>query len=228
MSRDARKVFQMIDDLCQKHGVQGETNPGHIYMCDMLLVRFYAQPIINILRTRINSMKHKETKHFTFEYWVSAIVNMLRNNTSAIRQGAVIPDWLPRDTDEAVRSFAHIVSRYLLVDYGYDDMVMIQRIVNVYTYDEIVKACIVGSSNRVYEVRYISAVLEKERAKEQVRVNKMQVIENRAAESNRLLDRPIHTHTIMDIASMEYTWSQKRENARIEREFDEMARRLGK
>lgn len=228
MSRESRKVFQTIDDLCVRNKMQGEITPASIYMCDMLLIRFYAQPICNILRGQIGRLKKKESKHFTFDYWVPVIVNMLKNNQSAVKPNATIPDWKDNMNEKTIESFTYIIQDYIITDYGYDDMVLIQKIVNTYTYGEIIYGCMIGKSNKVYEPRYLNAVLEKEKAKQDIKDQQLQALHSRTQSSDKLLHTELHEHTPLELAMIEYNWKQKRENARLQREFDNIIRRMNK
>lgn len=215
-------MFQSIDDICSRHKMQGEYTPASVYMCDMLMIRFYSQPVINILRGQIGRLKNREDKHYTFDYWIPVLSNMLKNNKSASKPNAIVPDWDVRHGDDVIQSFAYIIGSYVLTDYSYEDMVIIQRIVNTYQYSDITYACAVGRGNNVYEPRYINAVLSKELAKKQVQVQKIHELTTKIEASDKLLNKSIHNHSILDIASMQYRWDKKLQDSELERKAKEV------
>lgn len=214
MSRDSRKIRDILDQY------NNVVQASDIMLTDMLMVKYYPQPVINILKPKLKGIRDIQPKHGTVEYWMPMIMNMFGKSTSVMRPNAIIPDWFLKDGAEI--SFACVTDSYLLTDYGYDDMVMLQRIINTYNTEDIVYACGVGKSNKVYEIRYINAVLEKEYAKKDLELAKIKKLGEVAQSSDRLLNETIHQHTILDMAQVEYNWNKTRENAELERKFNDM------
>ena len=192
MSRESRKLYTALGSLSHNKGVEPVITLEDIYISDMLLIKYYAAPIINIIKTRSKGVKWAE-KHSTVSYWLPMISNMIGRSASATRPTAITPDWLTMGWEDVEPSFAHI-NQYVLTDYSYDDMVNIQRIVNSYETRDIINACKIGKANGVYEIRYINAVLDKEQAKKDMANIRRENLDNTIRSSDDLLTRKIHTH----------------------------------
>jgi hypothetical protein len=146
------------------------------------------------------------------------IVNILRDTMrKSSSPSTKVPDF------EVLISYSYIQSDYLLTDYSIDDTDIMMRIVHTYTYDEISFACRAGIASRVYEPRYISAILEKERAKKGVQQTVLNNINTRIDESsNKLSNGNIQDRTVLDMAQVLHNWDKERENNEIMVKFNEM------
>jgi 3-dehydroquinate dehydratase len=215
MSRESRKIIDELNRLANNDNVQGITTPGHICICDKLIMRFYTTPIINTLKSRISHTKSREWKHFTIDYWEHAITNML-SNSSAQRSDANDIQIYDCDTN----SFAAIVN-FLISDYSIADAHIINTVAHDYTYMQIIDAIDIARKANIYEIRYISAVLEKEKARQYVKDSQIMQLGAKIEKSDTVLDKQVVTHTPLEIASAQYNWKRKQEDAEIERKFNE-------
>lgn len=217
MSRESRKLFQELDKLANADGVQGFITSGHVFISDRLVIEFYTAPMINLIKSKLKtiSKSKREWKHYTIEYWEPMLRNMLSKQDHAKRS---VPNMI---FDLELDSFTYIIGSYLIADYSLDDALLINHMIGMHTLNEIVNACQIGKSNKVYEPRYISAVLAKEEAKKQLGIQTIEKLTAKTQKSNIILDREVHEHTVMDIALAEYNFQKAFENAEVERMFKE-------
>lgn len=218
MSRESRKLFQELDKLANADGAQGFITPGHVFISDRLVIEFYTAPMINLIKSKLKtiSKSKREWKHYTIEYWEPMLRNMLSKQDHAKRS---VPNMI---FDLELDSFTYIIGSYLIADYSLDDALLINHMIGMHTLNEIVNACQIGKSNKVYEPRYISAVLAKEEAKKQLGIQTIEKLTAKTEKSNTILDRQVHEHTVMDIALAEYNFHKALENAEVERMFKEL------
>lgn len=218
MSRESRKIFQELEQLANVDGVNGIITPGHIFVCDRLVIEFYTAPMINLIKSKLKviSKSKREWKHYTIEYWEPMLRNMLSKQDHAKRSVSNIIFDLELD------SFTYIISNYLISDYSLDDALLINHMIGVNTLNEIINACQIGKSNKVYEPRYINAILDKEKAKKQIRIDTIDKLTAKTEKSDIILDKPVHQHSLIDIALAEYQYQQKLENAELEKRFKEI------
>ena len=215
MCRESRKIFEELDRQANKYDVQGITTPAHIYICDRLICEYYTAPVINILKQRIKSIKNKEWKHFTIEYWEPVIRKTLKNVGSTHRD---IIDIRCDNQD----GFTYIISNYLIADYSITDAIMLNRLVNNTPLASIKYACEEAKKYGVREIRYINAIIDKERAKQEEKVRAISNLSNKIEKSDKLKTINKQTHSVMDMASAQYNYNKARENAELERRFEEV------
>lgn len=215
MCRESRKIFDELNRQASMYDVQGIITPAHIYICDKLICEFYTAPMINILKTRIKSVKKKEWKHFTIEYWEPVIRQSLKNAPSAHRQNYDIGF----DNQDG---FTYIISNYLIADYSISDAIMLNRLVNNTTLAMIKYACEEAKRYNVREIRYINAIIDKERAKQEEKMRSINALSDKISQSDKLTDVPTHRHTIMDIASAVHNYENAMQNAELERKLKEL------
>jgi hypothetical protein len=214
MCRESRKIFDELNRQASINDVQGIITPAHVYICDRLICEYYTAPMINILKQRIKSIKKKEWKHFTIEYWEPVIRKTLKNVIGTHRD---VTD-IGYDNQEA---FTYVISNYLIADYSISDAVMLNRLVNNTPLVSIKYACEEAKKYGVREIRYINAIIDKEKAKQEEKVRSISMLSDRISQSDRLMQRQTHTHTMMDIASAQYNYEQAKQNAELERKFME-------
>ena len=102
------------------------TVPAHLFICDQLVYKYYTPIICNILKKQILSIKKKEYKHYTIDYWYPILNNMLSNNIQAHRKDIKeLPHIIYQE------SFG-IIIKYLIVDYSIDDIYSIFDICATY------------------------------------------------------------------------------------------------
>lgn len=227
MSRESRKL---IDSLCSQSvsmGYEFEIRYTDVYLADMLMIKLYSAPIINMLKTRIKNTRTINASKFTVEYWASSISKALGNNKSAIKEDHTKLDWFPKEWQYIEKSFI-LINRYLLIDYGYDDMVKIQRIVNMFSYDEIKSAIGKAEQSKVYNIKYLSAILDGEQAKSDIKHDRIKKLSARANQSNNLLNIDIKHHSALDMAMVQYNYNKMSENAMLDKMMKEKLKQLGK
>lgn len=215
MSRESRKVFDELNRIASTYDVQGITTPAHIYICDRLICEYYTAPMLNIIKQRLKSVKKKEWKHFTIEYWEPVIRKNLKNVTGTHRDNIDIGC----DNQEG---FTHIISDYLIADYSITDAVMLNRLVNSTPLASIKYACDEAKKYGVREIRYINAIIDKERAKQDEKVRAIANLSDKISKSDKLTQTEVHRHTVMDIASAQYNYEKAKQNAELERRFMEV------
>ena len=215
MCRESRKIFDELNRQASINDVQGITTPAHIYICDRLVCEYYTAPIINILKQRIKSIKNKEWKHFTIEYWEPVIRKNLKNAIGTHRE----IDNIGCDNQDG---FTYIISNYLIADYSITDAITLNRLVNDTPLASIKYACEEAKKYGVREIRYINAIIDKERAKQEDKVRSINALSDKISQSDKLTQTQTHRHTMMDLASAQYNYEQAKQNAELERRFKEV------
>lgn len=215
-SRDTRRVLTLLSSICEQKGVEFDDSPTQGYMGDMLMMMFYPTPMLSILKTSMNKIKNFQTKHGTVEYWIPMLINMMGGSLkSAIRTDAQTPDWEENPIVQIpINRYDYITSRYLLIDYGYEEMMMIHKMINTIDDKMIEYACGVGRQNNVFDTRYIKVVIEKEIAKNAYTQQRKQNVWDNA---NTVVEESIHSHSFLDMMEVEYKWQKANENAELEK-----------
>lgn len=215
MCRESKKIFDELNRQASMCDVQGLITPAHVYICDRLICEYYTAPIINILKQRIKTVRKKEWKHFTIEYWEPVIRKSLKNAASTHRD----IDGIGCDNQDG---FTYVVSNYLIADYSITDAIMLNKLVNNTPLASIKYACEEAKKYGVREIRYINAIIDKERAKQEEKTRAIANLSDKIKGSDRLVNTQTHTHTVMDIASAQYNYNKAMENAELERKFKEV------
>ena len=216
MCRESRKIFDELNRQASMYDVQGIITPAHVYICDRLVCEYYTAPMINILKQRIKGVRKKEWKHFTIEYWEPVIRQNLKNATGAHRETQMVGD---RNQD----SFTYVISNYLISDYSISDAIMLNSLINSdIPLASVRYACEEAKKYGVREIRYINAIIEKERAKQEEKIRSINALSDKISKSDKLTQTQTHRHTIMDIASAQYNYQKAMENAELERKFKEI------
>ena len=99
---------------------------------------------------------------------------------------------------------------------------MIYSIIHEYSDIMIRDAINVSISNNVYNIRYVNAVLKRELALTNMKMQAAKQIEERADKSNAILNRQIVQHSAIDMATNQYNWEKAKQNADLEKRMKEM------
>ena len=218
MSREARKLLNELDIMAQKNNITALVTPSQIYVADQLTMKYYTTPILNAIKSKVNQLKNKSSKHFTVEHWVSVLNSMFQSNMGVQRDGS--PVQIIDGHDNGTIGF-ELISRFLPVDYSTVDAEIIYTICHQYT-DDMIKASIkIANDNKVYNIQYIKAVLERAQALSNMKRQEIEKIRAKADNSNSVLDKQIVQHSVLDVATSKYSWEQAKANAELERKLAE-------
>lgn len=220
MSRESRKIFDELNRQASMNNVQGIITPAHVYICDRLICEYYTAPMINIIKQRLKSVRNKEWKHFTIEYWEPVIRKTLKNVVGTHRDTTDIGV----DNQEG---FTYVIQNYLIADYSIADAIMLNKLINSVPFASIKYACEEAKKYNVREIRYINAIIDKERAKQEEKIRSINNLSDKISRSDKLVDTTTHSHTIMDIASAQYNYENAKQNADLERMFEDMMNKRG-
>lgn len=214
MCRESRKILDELGNLASKYNITTLVTPSEIMMADFMCLRYYTNPVINVIRTRIKTMKSKNSKHFTVEYWLNVISKILYYKNGTCRDYSV---GLPGNID----SFA-LLSKYLIVDYSIADAYDIYTMITTHTQESIRNAIRIAKQNNVYNIQYLRTIIEKERAISNIKNDKLQVLINKENDSNKILDRVKVVNTEEDMEEVKDNWEKMQENATLEKMFNEI------
>lgn len=214
MCRESRKILNELCNLASKYNITTLVTPSEIMMADFMCLRYYTNPVINVIRTRIKTMKSKNSKHFTVEYWLNVISKILYCKNGTCRDYSV---GLPGNID----SFA-LLSKYLIVDYSIADAYDIYTMITTHTQESIRNAIRIAKQNNVYNIQYLRTIIEKERAISNIKNDRLQVLINKENDSNKILDRVKVVNTEEDMEEVKDNWEKMQENATLEKMFNEI------
>lgn len=218
MSRESRKLIDNLERLSHLYKIGTIVTLQDVYMADQLTQKYYIAPIHNMINRTLNKSQKLYTKHFKPEYWFSVADSMFSNNTS-VRRDDAIP--ITRTPDIGVMKGFELISKYLISDYSVSDARMIHNIVHCYNENSISDAILKAKQNNVYNVRYINAILEKEQALSNIKMQQMDKLRQIADNSNSILNRQKVQHSVIDMATNQYNWEQSKQNAELERMIEE-------
>lgn len=217
MCREARKVLNELEAMAYDHNITTIVTPSQIFIADQVVQKYYTAPILNIIKSSVKGLKKVSSKHFTLEYWVSVLNSIFANNASVHRENSPIQII---DATVGLLGF-NIISKYLITDYSLQDAETIHQLVLTYSDNDIQKAVSIATNNGVYNIRYISAILEKEKALSNIKKAEIDKIRERAENSDHILAKPKVEHSFMDMATNQYNWEQTKQNAELDRLFNE-------
>jgi len=217
MCREARKVLNELEAMAYNHNITTIVTPSQIFIADQVVQKYYTAPILNIIKSKVKGLKKVSSKHFTLEHWVSVFNSIFANNTSVHRENSPIQII---DATVGLLGF-NIISKYLITDYSLQDAETIHQLVLTYSDNDIQKAVSIATNNGVYNIRYISAILEKEKALSNIKKAEIDKIRERAENSDHILAKPKVEHSFMDMATNQYNWEQTKQNAELDRLFNE-------
>lgn len=212
MCKESRKILNELENLASQHDITTLVKPSEIMMADFICLKYYTNPMINMIRSKVKSIKSCQSKHFTIDYWANMIGKILYNKPGINRDYNI---GIPGD----VYSF-ECICRYLVVDYSISDAFDIYTIITTHTLSSIQNAIRIAKSNNVYNIQYIKAILDKERKIADIKREEVQKIIDREDKSNDILSRVKVINTKADMKEVVDNWEQIQENARLNTMFN--------
>lgn len=214
MCRASRQVVNELNKYADAAGVQGFLIPAHIYICDYMVIKYSHAAVMNVLRQHITKIppRKREYKHFTTTYWYHVVDNVLGNQTSAKRSydGEVYGEMKDYNT------FNHITKIYLQDDYSVHEALLINQICNIYTLDDVVRACKTATGNAVHSMAYVMAILKDMDATKRAEELRIRMLGERIEKSSMQIQTETHTHTPIELAKSEYDYNKKRDDVLLE------------
>lgn len=215
MSREARRLLNELESLAGQYKTSTLVTPQQIYIADQITQKYYTTPILNTIKSKVKALKNRSSKHFTVEHWVSVLDSIFASNGSIRREGSIVQTV---EVDDGFLGYQSMI-KYLITDYGMGDAGEIYEIVHKYSNEMIDKAISIAKQNKVYNVQYIKAVLEKEQALSNIRQQELNNLRTRVEDSNHVLNRQRVEHSVLDMASTQYDWNKAKENTELERKM---------
>ena len=213
MSREARKLLNELELMAMQHSITTIVTPSQIFVADQIVQKYYTAPILNAIKSKVKGLKKISSKHFTVEHWVSVLDSIFVGNTSVKREGSQVQNI---DATIGLAGFS-MMSKYMITDYSMQDAEKIYQLVLKYTDTDIQKAINVAINNKVYNVQYVTAILEREQALSNMKKEEMAKLRERANSSGHILDKQKVEHSVLDMATNQYNWEQTKQNAELER-----------
>lgn len=215
MSREARRLLNELDTLAGQYKTSTLVTPQQVYIADQITQKYFTAPILNAIKSKVKALKNRSSKHFTIEHWVSVLDSMFASNGSVRREGSIVQSV---EVDDGYLGFQSII-KYLVTDYGSRDAGEIYEIVHKYSNDMIDNAISIAKQNKVYNIQYVKAVLEKEQALSNIRQQELTNLRNKVEDSNHILNRQKVEHSVLDMATTQYDWEKAKQNAELERKI---------
>lgn len=215
MSREARRLLNELDTLAGQYKTSTLVTPQQVYIADQITQKYFTAPILNAIKSKVKALKNRSSKHFTIEHWVSVLDSMFASNGSVRREGSIVQSV---EVDDGYLGFQSII-KYLVTDYGSRDAGEIYEIVHKYSNDMIDNAISIAKQNKVYNIQYVKAVLEKEQALSNIRQKELNNLRNKVEDSNHILNRQKVEHSVLDMATTQYDWEKAKQNAELERKM---------
>ena len=159
MHRTSRDLLLKLENLARQNNITTIVTLGEIYQCDQLVMKYYINPVLNVIENKLKHIGKKTSKHFSIQYWVTIIETTLSNNMSVRRD-----NWNYVIDKNTPPTIYQLINNYMPCDYGDNDARTIFELINKYSKDMIVNAINVGKNNNVYSIQYVKAVVEKEQA----------------------------------------------------------------
>lgn len=218
MHRMSRELLQKLENLAKQNNITTIVTLGEIYQCDQLVMKYYINPVLNVIENKLKHVGKKTSKHFSIQYWVTIIETTLGNNDSVQRDG-----WRNVIIDKNTPPITyHRINNYMPCDYGDNDTNTIIELMHKYSDAEIMKAINVGKSNNVYSIQYVKAVIEREQALSNIQKQKIEDLANKAESAVSVLDKPKVDNTVMDVASAVHNWDKAKKDAELIAQFNAM------
>ena len=219
MSREARKLLNELDIMASQHNITTLVTLPQIYIADQIILKYYTAPILNAIKSKVNGLKSKSSKHFTIEHWVSVLDSMFSNNMGVRREGSVVQTV---DGNDIGSQGFQLLSKYLVTDYSITDAEIIYKVVHMYDSNVIRDAIRVAISNKVYNIQYVNAILGREQALSNMKKQEIQKRIERADNASAILDKHKVKHSVIDVATSQYNWEQQKQNAELEKKMHEI------
>lgn len=213
MCRESRKLFEYLDELASKHGVQGIITPAHIYMCDTLMCQFFVAPVQNVIKNKLQHIGKKTSKQFEITYWDN-MVRLMLNDKSAVRNNSISQQLNMESWD--------YLNNAMISDYSIEDAILMNKIIAQYRPDQIHSACKMAVQMNIRNMPYINAIIERAVAEHDYKIYKIDKMGERIEKSNELLNKPTVQHTTIDMAIAQYEYNKKNEEYELERKLREI------
>lgn len=208
-----------LETMASQYNITTLVTSGQIYVADQITLKYYTAPILNAIKSKVKGLKKKSSKHFTVEHWVSVLDSIFQNNSGVRREGSVV--CIVDMNDIGYQGF-QLLSRYLITDYSISDSEMIYKVVHTYESNMIHDAIHIAISNKVYNIQYVNAILEREQALSNMKKQEVQKLRERADNASSILDKHKIQHSVIEVATSQYNWEKRKENAELERKMQEM------
>lgn len=219
MSREARKLLTELEEMALKYNITTLVTSGQIYVADQITLKYYTAPILNAIKSKVKGLKKKSSKHFTVEHWVSVLDSIFQSNSGVRREGSVVQYV---DMNDIGYQGFQLLSKYLLTDYSISDAEMMYKVVHTYSTSSIHDAIITAKGNKVYNIQYVNAILEREQALSNMKKQELQKLRERAENANSILDKQKVNNSMMDVAMSQYNWEKQKENAELEEKMQKI------
>lgn len=209
--------MEQVEKLASSHNVSILTTPKDVMMWEYLCMKYYTNPILSIVNQTVKKYKGKRTsKLFLPDYYITVISQKFSGHTSVVRERMSEVN-LPCD----IRSFS-ILCSYMPVDYSINDAYMIYHMALTHTPQAITKAVQIAKGNNVYAISYIKAIIDKEQAISNIKMNDaLQRIEQ-ASSSADILNRKKVQNTQEDIEESREHWKMMVTGAQDEQMLREL------
>lgn len=218
MHRQSRELLLKLESLAKQNNITTMVTLGEIYQCDQLVMKYYINPVLNVIENKLRHIGKKTSKHFSIQYWVTIIETTLGNNMSTQRDTG----YYIIDRGAPPMSYQLMMNYLPPCDYGDSVADAMLRLSHKYSDNMIMKAINVGKSNNVYSIQYVKAVIEKEQALSSINKQKIEAIVSKTESAVSVLNKDKVDNTVMDVASAVYNWDKAKEDADLIRQFNSM------
>lgn len=214
MCRESRILLNELTELASQHNITKLVVPSEIMMADFLCLKFYTNPMVNIIKQKIKKIKKLQYKHFTPDYYLPILCNYAMTNSSIARSDYAIG--LPPDIN-----IFKIISEYLLVDYSIKDAYKVYVMCTQHTFG-IVRSAIMSAINmNVHNIQYVQTIIDKINAEKKLKRNNIQsIIEKENLTNDKLNQRKI-VYDENDIEKLNKQWTDTIQNNEIEKMFND-------
>lgn len=207
-----------LENLAKQSNITTIVTLGEIYQCDQLIMKYYINPVLNVINNKLRHISKKTSKHFTIQYWVTIIETTLGSNMSVQRADGYL---FPIDKNTPPMSY-QIMMNYQPCDYGDSVALAMIELSRKYSDNVIMKAINVGKANNVYSIQYVKAVIEKEQALSNIHKQKIESLASKAESAISILNKDRVDNNIMDVASASYNWDKAVQDAELVAQFNAM------
>lgn len=215
MSRIARELSDFLASLRIQNNLFDVLPIQEVFLMDKLACNYYMNPIKKMIQTKVKRINDVQQKHCTIDYWDRMLQNLLKYNQACKRT-----PYIDTVGIEHIEKYKYINS-VMICDYGYNDLVLIFKMLGQADIKTIKNACKISKDNGIYSASYIHAIVTNEIGKNNLKKQNIQKLDSRIRQSDKLLDNT-RKNTVLDTISAKQNWGEQLENAEIERKFNEM------
>lgn len=222
MSRESRVMLNELELLSAKHNISAIYTNNDVYLCELLTAKYYTSPMLNLIKTRLKGMKNISFKNMTIQYWLP-IIDKIFNTNNSVRRGESASSYIVyKDINDKVPKFVKI-SNYMITDYSTSDAEKIIYAVDTYSMNEIEYAINTAIKSGVYNIQYISVIMEKEKILNDMKIKKIKELGDR---SKHIINDTKVNNSPLDMAMAQYQWQKAQEDAELERLMNELGGNL--